>query len=1011
MMELGDLHGARLIFEKVVEAYSKVLPDEHPDLQRARQSLAETMCMLGDLDGARLLLQKVVEAYSKVLPDEHVDLARARQGVAVTMYMLGDLHGARVVFEKVVEAYSKVLPDEHRDLQGVRMNLAVTMLRLGDLRGARALLEKVVDVLSRTLPDEHPDLQAARMNLAGAMQGLGDLQGARVLSEKVLEIFSRTLPDDHPDLLLARQNLAVAMKRLGDFYGARMLEEKVLEVRSKMLPDEHQALQQARQNLAITKKELGDLQGARVLEEKVLEVYSRALPDEHADLQAARLNLATTTKELGDSQGARAVLEKVLEVFSKTLPDEHPDLQEARGSLAATMMELGDLHGARLIFEKVLEVSSMTLSDDHPKLLRAKQQLAATKYELGDLLGARELIVSLLEGLVARARSLHAESPRAAREGAHFAIRRLFEALCLGEAVHSQGALERELFAALEELRHATVLTPEVALALAERPKLAEKQREITRLRSELSNLATFGPREREEVEAWREELVRLGLERDRLEGSLRSELSREGVFAGEIDAAGLAEALSPDAVALSYLRYPRRLPKDPVTSESPLVDSLLAFLVWPDGKVDRIELGPAREIEALVAAWREALGASVGARGVAVAPAGSRTRESDLGLGLRERILDPVLARAPAASLLYVVLEDFLHLVPLEALPIETDLLGDRYRVRTEVSFGRLIHPPGDSTSEPRLLLAGGIDYEAELGLDADPRLDAATPPVAESGTTRSGGVFLPLPGTEPETVEIAGIFEEAFRIPATRLSDGAATKATLADLAPRSRFLHLATHGWFASEKFRSQLDSLGDETDRASFDRVERAIRGFAPETLCGIAFAGANNGRDALGRVPGILTAEELSLFDLRGCELAVLSACETNVGIRRAGQGIQSLQAALHGAGVRTAVTSLWKVSDLATRLLMVEFYRRIWEQKQPKAEALWEAKRWLRELPLSQAITASGAADVPEFWKLLGTGERDLGEPVPVESEGIREARPFEPPRYWAAWVLSGDPD
>jgi hypothetical protein len=50
------------------------------------------------------------------------------------------------------------------------------------------------------------------------------------------------------------------------------------------------------------------------------------------------------------------------------------------------------------------------------------------------------------------------------------------------------------------------------------------------------------------------------------------------------------------------------------------------------------------------------------------------------------------------------------------------------------------------------------------------------------------------------------------------------------------------------------------------------------------------------------------------------------ACETNVGIRRAGQGIQSLQTALHAAGARTAITSLWKVDDAATRKLMERFY-------------------------------------------------------------------------------------
>ena len=94
--------------------------------------------------------------------------------------------------------------------------------------------------------------------------------------------------------------------------------------------------------------------------------------------------------------------------------------------------------------------------------------------------------------------------------------------------------------------------------------------------------------------------------------------------------------------------------------------------------------------------------------------------------------------------------------------------------------------------------------------------------------------------------------------------------------------------------------------------------------------------------------GILTAEELTSLDLSSCELAVLSACETNVGIRRAGQGIQSLQTALHAAGARAAITSLWKVDDAATRQLMEFFYMYLWRKNLPVGEALWRAKKDLR---------------------------------------------------------------
>jgi CHAT domain-containing protein len=159
-----------------------------------------------------------------------------------------------------------------------------------------------------------------------------------------------------------------------------------------------------------------------------------------------------------------------------------------------------------------------------------------------------------------------------------------------------------------------------------------------------------------------------------------------------------------------------------------------------------------------------------------------------------------------------------------------------------------------------------------------------------------------------------------------------------------------------------------SITDATAvEAGFARMglEDRVRGFAPMTLCGLALAGANRGPDELGRVQGLLTAEELTGLDLGACQLAVLSACETNVGVRRAGQGIQSLQAALHAAGARGAITSLWRVDDEATTDLFEHFYRSLWAERLPVADALWRAKASMR----------------------------DAGRPV----------------RDWAAWVLSGD--
>jgi len=83
--------------------------------------------------------------------------------------------------------------------------------------------------------------------------------------------------------------------------------------------------------------------------------------------------------------------------------------------------------------------------------------------------------------------------------------------------------------------------------------------------------------------------------------------------------------------------------------------------------------------------------------------------------------------------------------------------------------------------------------------------------------------------------------------------------------------------------------------------------------------------------------------------------------------------VASLQRALHTAGKRSVITSLWNVPGEARKELMVGFYRRLWVKKRGKATALREAEMKLRN-----------AKD--------------------------ERGRPKYATRDWAGWVLSGDP-
>jgi CHAT domain-containing protein len=149
-------------------------------------------------------------------------------------------------------------------------------------------------------------------------------------------------------------------------------------------------------------------------------------------------------------------------------------------------------------------------------------------------------------------------------------------------------------------------------------------------------------------------------------------------------------------------------------------------------------------------------------------------------------------------------------------------------------------------------------------------------------------------------------------------------------------------------------------------------------------------------EALDREDGILTAEEVQALDLRGCELVVLSACETGLGEAEYGQGVLGLQRAFQAAGARAVVASLWKVDDAATGVLMKQFYTNLWTKKLPRLEALRQAQLAVLNNP-----------GLVEQARGLGAKAEKLPEEGRVEPPSGAGRR--SDPALWAAFVLGGD--
>jgi CHAT domain-containing protein len=248
-----------------------------------------------------------------------------------------------------------------------------------------------------------------------------------------------------------------------------------------------------------------------------------------------------------------------------------------------------------------------------------------------------------------------------------------------------------------------------------------------------------------------------------------------------------------------------------------------------------------------------------------------------------------------------------------------------------------------------------------------------------AKAGTEVSRETFAPLPGTQQEVSAIARVFSEPHYLMAERANGQNLDKLAENGGLRHYPYLHFATHGVVDNQYPLKSALILARDPGPVEND-------------------AGRRDGR---------LTAEKILREWKLDAELVTLSACETGLGKLSGGEGYLGFSQALFLAGARSLVLSLWQVDDTATALLMTRFYENLLGtldktvKPMPKADALAEAKRWLRSLS-------------PDDVRVLTKDLESRGTRGRVESrDGAADPKAvhtYEHPYYWSGFILIGDP-
>lgn len=276
------------------------------------------------------------------------------------------------------------------------------------------------------------------------------------------------------------------------------------------------------------------------------------------------------------------------------------------------------------------------------------------------------------------------------------------------------------------------------------------------------------------------------------------------------------------------------------------------------------------------------------------------------------------------AGKNVYLTTSGIFNQISLNALPTDDEghILADLAK----------IHVIGSPTEIPSVkaadkinltakntILWGGVDYGASDSIKSD---------VSETRGILRGDFLGRLPNSLSEVNQIAQLIRSNGNKPTVISGKAATEKSFTSRTGKKDYILHISTHGFFH---------------DSGTFTN---------PMQNSGLLFANSQKfwSNDCLASsindTDGILRADEITMLDLSGCRLVVLSACQTGLGEYNS-EGVYGLQRAFKLAGAQSVLMSLWSVEDKATQELMTEFYRRLISGKELD-EALVTAQYSLR---------------------------------------------------------------
>ncbi|MEO0455983.1 MAG: tetratricopeptide repeat protein [Cyanobacteria bacterium P01_A01_bin.114] len=946
----GNYTEAEPLYQRALQIREQSLGASHPSVGVSLNNLAELYRAQGNYAEAEPLYQRALQIYAQTLDETHPNIAISLNNLAGLYRAQGNYAEAGPLYRRSLQIREQSLGPTHPSVATNLNNLAGLYHEEGNYTEAEPLYQRALQIYTQAFGETHSNVATSLNNLGALYHDQGNFIDAEPLYQSALRIREQSFGETHPAVATSLNNLGALYHDQGNYTEAAALYQRALQIDEHTFGTTHPNVATSLNNLAGIYLAQGSYTEAEPLYQRAFQINQQSFGEAHPNVATSLNNLAGLYRAQGKYVEAEPLYQRALQINQQSFDEAHPNVATSLNNLGVVYLAQGNYTEAELLLQRALQLREQTLSATHPNVAISLSNLGAVYLAQG----RSERMLSLLSEQI---RIEEANLAQVLSVGSDFR-KQAYATMLQGSTFRSLSlAQQSPQSAQLTHLAFETILQRKgrVLDAVTDsnqrlRQNLSDQDKplfdQLQAQRTQLANLL-FNPLAQAETDRYRREVDSLKQQINQLENTLAQHSAEFRVEVEPVTVAAVQAQLPQDAALVEIIRY---APFDfEHNSWQPL--RYAAYVLRADEAEQTVDLGDADTIDQAVRELRWA----VRAPGLQIRPVARQ---------LDALIMQPIRAQLGDANHLLLSPDGQLNLLPFAALIDEhNQYLIETYQI-TYLTSGRdlLRFRTSEPSDRPPVVMA---DPAYDRGAAAPFGPQSNSQPAHQRSIDAGSLIFADLPGTAEEANAIAQLLPDR-----TLLLDADATETALKQIQ-RPSLLHLATHGFFLQNLPRVTPPAL-EATQRGWGNsgwghgppqfRVQASQEN--PLLRAGLVFAGANQRQS--GREDGILTALEAAGLDLRGTQLVVLSACDTGVGAVTNGEGIYGLRRSFVIAGAQSQLMSLWRVDDIGTKDLMVEYYEQL----------------------------------------LSGQGRSDALRQTQLE---MIRSHTYQHPYFWAAFISSGD--